>query len=50
MLSDEIETSMRLMGITALSQLDEYCVNTTILERELPQQIRRPSVDNWSKL
>jgi len=39
-LSDEIETSMRLLGVTSLDQLDEFCVNTTVLERDLPSRVR----------
>lgn len=50
MLSDEIETSMRLMGVTDLSQLDEFYVNTAELERDLPQRIRREGREGASKL
>jgi hypothetical protein len=35
-LSEEIETTMRLIGVTDLSQLTPDFVNCTILERELP--------------
>jgi L-lactate dehydrogenase (cytochrome) len=35
-LSEEIETTMRLIGVTNLSQLTPDLVNCTILERELP--------------
>lgn len=35
-LSEEIETTMRLIGITSLEQLNPSYVNTTVLERELP--------------
>ena len=49
-LSDEIETSMRLMGVTALNQLDEYYVNTSVLERDLPQRIRAEETNISSKL
>ncbi|KAK3713542.1 hypothetical protein LTR37_008500 [Vermiconidia calcicola] len=38
-LSDQMETSMRLMGVTELSQLTEFYVNTAILEQELPRRI-----------
>ena len=35
-LSEEIETTMRLIGVTALDQLTPEMVNSTVLERELP--------------
>lgn len=35
-LSDEIESTMRLLGVTSLDQLNEDHVNAAILERELP--------------
>ena len=35
-LSEEIETTMRLIGVTDLSQLTPESVNCTTLERELP--------------
>jgi hypothetical protein len=35
-LGEEIQTTMRLMGVTSLEQLDETYVNTILLERELP--------------
>lgn len=38
-LSDEIETTMRLLGITQLSQLNPDLVNSTILEGYLPSQL-----------
>lgn len=50
MLSDEIETSLRLMGVTDLNQLDEFYVNTSALERDLPQRIRREGLEVASKL
>lgn len=43
-LGDEIETSMRLMGITDLSQLKDYCVNASKLENELPKRIDEGSM------
>ena len=39
-LSEEIETTMRLIGVTDLSQLTPDLVNCTILERELPPTLR----------
>ena len=30
---------MRLMGVTDLRQLNEYYVNTSILEQELPKKV-----------
>ena len=38
-LQDELETAMRLMGITDITQLNEYCVNATPLELELPRKV-----------
>ena len=38
-LHDELVTSMRLMGITDVSQLDEYSVNAAALELELPRKV-----------
>lgn len=38
-LSEEIETTMRLIGVTRLEQLNPSYVDTTILERDLPQQL-----------
>ncbi len=38
-LSEEIETTMRLIGVTSLDQLTPNYVNATILERELPPAI-----------
>jgi L-lactate dehydrogenase (cytochrome) len=35
-ISEEIETTMRLIGVTGLDQLTPHYVNTTILEQELP--------------
>jgi hypothetical protein len=34
-LSEEIETTMRLIGVTSLEQLNPSYVNTTLLELEL---------------
>ncbi|KAH8594950.1 FMN-dependent dehydrogenase-domain-containing protein [Bisporella sp. PMI_857] len=39
-LSDEIETTMRLLGVTSLSQLNPEYVNFATLERDLPRSIR----------
>ncbi|KAF2168751.1 hypothetical protein M409DRAFT_20769 [Zasmidium cellare ATCC 36951] len=36
-LSDEIQTSMRLMGVTNVDQLDMSYVNTALLELEMPR-------------
>lgn len=38
-LHDELVTSMRLMGITDVRQLNEYCVNVAALELELPRKV-----------
>ena len=38
-LSEEIETTMRLIGITSLDQLTPNLVNTKRLELELPDEI-----------
>jgi len=44
LLSEEIETTMRLLGVTALDQLNKRCVKSTILTRELPDDfIDRPA-------
>ncbi|KIW45054.1 uncharacterized protein PV06_03475 [Exophiala oligosperma] len=40
LLSEEIETTMRNMGVTSLDQLNPSYVNTKILERELPDDLR----------
>ena len=50
MLSDEIETTMRLMGVTDLNQLDELYVNTSLLSQELPHKIRQEHSESRSKL
>lgn len=42
-LSEEIETTMRLIGVTSLDQLNPSYVDTTILERDIPQRL--PSVE-----
>jgi L-lactate dehydrogenase (cytochrome) len=34
-LSDEIQTTMRLLGVTDLAQLDDTYVNTTMLSRDI---------------
>lgn len=38
-LSAEIQTTMRLMGVTDINQLDARYVNTKLLERELPDEL-----------
>lgn len=38
-LSEEVETTMRLMGVTDLSQLHPAMVNATRLEHELPKSL-----------
>jgi isopentenyl diphosphate isomerase/L-lactate dehydrogenase-like FMN-dependent dehydrogenase len=38
-MSEEIETTMRLIGVTSLDQLNPSYVDTSILERDLPQQL-----------
>lgn len=37
-MSEEIETTMRLIGVTSLDQLNPSYVDTTILERDISQQ------------
>jgi isopentenyl diphosphate isomerase/L-lactate dehydrogenase-like FMN-dependent dehydrogenase len=49
-ISDEIETTMRLLGVTSLSELNEDHVNTMILEKELPKRLSAFSVSPKSKL
>lgn len=49
-LSEEIETTMRLIGVTDLSQLTPEMVNCTILERELPLALSAFSSPLRSKL
>jgi isopentenyl diphosphate isomerase/L-lactate dehydrogenase-like FMN-dependent dehydrogenase len=39
-LSEEIETSMRNMGVNSLDQLNPSYVNSKILEMELPDDLR----------
>lgn len=44
-LSDEIETAMRLLGVISLSELNVDHVNAMVLERELPRRLSAfPSV------
>ena len=38
-LSDEIETTMRLMGVTSLEQLNDFYVNSAALENEIAPRI-----------
>jgi hypothetical protein len=38
-LQDELETSMRLMGVTDINQLNETYVNSSRLELELPRKV-----------
>lgn len=49
-LSDEVETTMRLLGINSLSELNEDHVNTMILERELPRKLSAFPSPRGSKL
>jgi len=49
-MSDEIETTMRLLGVTDLGQLNPDFVNTTILDRELPTELRAFQTQLKSKL
>ncbi len=39
LINDEVQTTLRLLGVTSLEQLTEYYVNTSVLEKELPQRI-----------
>ena len=43
-LSEEIETTMRLMGVTSLEQLSPNYVNTKRLELELPDEIEEQTL------
>jgi hypothetical protein len=43
-LSEEIETTMRNMGVTSLDQLNPSFVNTKRLELELPDQLEDMSL------
>lgn len=47
-LSDEIETTMRCMGVTTLEQLNPSYVNTKKLELELPDDLRLGA--SWTEL
>ena len=49
-LSDEIETTMRLLGVTSLCELNEDHVNTVILEKELPKRLSAFPISRKSKL
>ncbi|RFU26456.1 hypothetical protein B7463_g9891, partial [Scytalidium lignicola] len=49
-LSDEIETTMRLLGVTDLSELNPDLVNYTILEQELPKSLREFTFQPQSRL
>jgi L-lactate dehydrogenase (cytochrome) len=42
-LSEEIETTMRLIGVTSLDQLGPNYVNTKQLDVELPDEIDIPA-------
>ena len=49
-LSEEIETTMRLIGVTSLDQLSPKYVNTKRLEMELPDAADVLDDGLWSKL
>lgn len=49
-MNDEIQTSMRLMGVTSLEQLNPSYVNTSLLEQELPRFLDIPGRSATSKL
>ncbi|GIZ47899.1 hypothetical protein CKM354_001097600 [Cercospora kikuchii] len=49
-LDDEIQTTMRLLGVTALDQLSPAYINTSILLNELSQDIDLPVSQPSSKL
>ena len=49
-LSEEIETTMRLIGVTSLDQLSPKYVNTKRLEMELPDPADVLDDGLWSKL
>lgn len=38
-ISDEIETTMRLMGVTSLDQLNDYYINTSAIENDITRRI-----------
>lgn len=50
LLSDEIETTMRLLGVHSLSELNEEHVNTMILEKEVPKRLSAFAALRGSKL
>lgn len=50
LLSDEIETTMRLLGVNRLDQLNPSYLNCTILERELPDHTFGSAVRRMFKL
>ena len=50
LLSDEIETTMRLLGVTSLDQLDPSYLNCKVLEQELPDHTFRSAVRRVFKL
>ena len=50
LLSDEIETTMRLLGVNSLDELNPSYLNCSILERELPEHNFRSAVRRIFKL
>ena len=50
LLSEEIETTMRLLGVNNLDELNAAHLNCTILERELPTHSLRSAVRRIFKL
>ena len=47
LLSEELETTMRCMGVTSLDQLNPSYVNTKRLELELPDSLGSPGAMAW---
>jgi len=50
LLSEEIETAMRLMGVTSLDQLSKKYVNTVALERDLESAVEEYVPSRRSKI
>jgi hypothetical protein len=46
-LSEEIETTMRLIGVTSLDQLTPNYVNTNLLDPEIPDAVDWSDGRSW---
>ena len=49
-MSEEIETTMRLLGVTNLDQLSAKYINTVALEREFIAPADGAEAPRWTKL